>query len=205
MKRAIYGVILAAVLTSCGHSGSQKEAESDSIAVMDMVETVASEYRAYLTKDSIGSIWIGQELSEIPDSVPGLYNKKEPGATPDAVSVVFRQNGEEEFVAYDFGEGKIDVLNVIGSGVKIHTPHGEIGLGDSFAKVFELPGVKAEWSGYDESGMWYWTWEGIWFAPDQTNLPKELSQKLYHSGHAPTEKDFIDSIGIGFIGTGLPF
>ena len=191
---------------SCGNSHKESISDSDSIAVMEMVETVAaSNAPAHISKDSIGKIYIGMPMHEIQDSVPALYTRKENGASPDAVTVTFSNDNGEQFVAYDFGEGKIDVLNVIGTDVAVMSPQGDIRLGDSFRKVLELPGVESEWSGYDDSGTWYWTWNGLWFAPAQDKLPSKLSQLLYHSDKEPTADDFSDEVSIGFIGTGLPF
>lgn len=203
---AICGILGAA---SCGKTDkSTTGTDSDSIAVMEMVDAVTASYHAYLTKDSIGQIKVGMSVNDIPKSVDNLYDYKTQGASPDAVTITFYTNedeGREQFVAYDFGQGVIDVLNVIGNGVKVATDSGELGMGDSFKKVLALPGVKAEWSGYDDSGMWYWTWNGIWFAPSQDVLPEQLSKLLYHSSQEPTIDDFSDEVTIGFIGTGLPF
>ena len=113
------------------------------------------------------------DINAVPDSVPGLYVRKVNGASPDAVTIDFEDEDGERFIAYDFGEGKIDVINLIG--------------------------------GYDGGGMWYWRWEGLWFAPSQDNLPTVLSRRLYHSESAPTSADFTDDVTVGFIGTGLPF
>ena len=200
---AAFCVVLLA--TFCGHSNKNDAIDSDSIAIMDMVETVAAANTTYINKDSIGAVYIGQPITELADSIPSLYTSKENGASPDAVTVTFSNPDGEQFVAYDFGEGKIDVLNVIGTDIKVNAPGGEFGLGDSFSKVLQLPGVAVEWSGYDDSGMWYWTWEGLWFAPSQDKLSPELSRLLYNSGTEPAASDFSEENTVGFIGTGLPF
>lgn len=191
--------------SSCGNSNKNETTDSDSIAIMDMVETVVAANTTYIDKDSIGAVYIGKPITELADSVPNLYTSKENGASPDAVTVTFSNPDGEQFVAYDFGEGKIDVLNVIGTDIKVKSPEGEFGLGDSFSKVLQLPGVTAEWLGYDDSGMWYWTWEGLWFAPSQDKLSPELSRLLYNSETEPAASDFSEENTVGFIGTGLPF
>ncbi len=205
MKKGMIILASAMLLTGCKQNGQSVSTESDSVAIAEMVEEVVSTYRAELTKDSIGAIAIGAEMHTLPHSVEGLYDQREPGASADALTMMFRQNGEDEFLAYDFGEGKIDVINAVGRGVKVVVPEGEIGLGDRFSMVLSLPGVKPEWTGYDDGGMWYWVWEGIWFAPNQESLPEELSKLLYNSNQAPEAKDFPDTITVGFLGTGLPF
>lgn len=194
-------------LVSCGGKKSDyRDVDSDTVAVnpADLEEAEATP--AYLTKDSIGCIAIGMELAEIPDSVGGLYSSRNVGESRDAMSIEFFDNGAPRFVIYDFGEGKVDVINLTDNSIKVATVNGDLGIGDPMEKVLELPGVEAEWCGYDDGGMWYWVADGIWYAPDQSSLTPELSHRLYHSGQAPTVRDFEKGgITIGFIGTGLPF
>ena len=64
------------------------------------------------------------------------------------------------------------------------------GIGDKFSNVLQLPGVETEWSGYDNSGTWYWKWEGLWFAPSQETISENLSRRLYQPIQAPTPADF---------------
>ncbi|MDE6577121.1 MAG: hypothetical protein K2J82_02235 [Muribaculaceae bacterium] len=208
MIKLIYFALGVMILCSCG-SKKTSDTDSDSIIageeIVEVMETDSVSPVAYITRDSIGSIHIGMPMKEIPDSVPGLYNKKVNGASQDAVTVEFSNEKGESFVAFDFGENKIDVLNLIGNYVKVKAPRGDFSLGDKFSRVLELPGVKAEWAGYDDTGMWYWTWEGLWFAPSQENLSETLTRRLYHSDMPPTVADFNEEVTIGFIGTGLPF
>lgn len=207
MKKTFFAFFVMLTLTSCGGHKQEAATDTDSIEAGNPADEITAEMPAvYLTKDSIGDIKIGMSINEVPYSIEGLYTRKENGASPDAVTIDFIQDDHVRFVAYDFGEGKIDVINLIGNDVKVKTLKGDIGIGDQMAEVLDLPGVSAEWSGYDGNGMWYWTWEGLWFAPAQENLSQSLSQRLYHSGQAPTIKDFQeDKVTIGFIGTGLPF
>ncbi len=207
MKKLIYITLGTLALTGCGKGQKVNETGTDSIVMENPAdEKVAEIPVAYLTKDSIGGISIGMPMNEVPYTLEGLYTRKENGASPDAVTIEFFEDNSPRFVVYDFGEGKIDVINLIGSDVKVKTLKGDLGIGDRMAEVLDLPGVTAEWSGYDGGGMWYWTWEGLWFAPAQENLSAPLSQRLYHSGQAPTMKDFQEeNVTIGFIGTGLPF
>lgn len=205
-KEIMISALGAVLLAAC--SGSKKEANVDTDSIGEevvMFDSLPQKPMAYITKDSIGAIRIGMSVNEVADSIAGLYDKKLDGASEDAVTITFSDRDGEKFVAYDFGEGKIDVINVIGKDVKVVAPKGEFGLGDKFAKIFELPGVDAEWSAYDGNGSWYWVWEGLWFAPSQETLTETLSRRLYYSGSAPTVADFGEDVTIGFIGTGLPF
>lgn len=207
MRKFIIAALGALALTGCGGKSQSVASDTDSVATENPADEMVAEMPAvYLTKDSIGEIKIGMSINDVPYEVTGLYTRKENGASPDAVTIDFIQDDHARFVAYDFGEGKIDVINLIGPDVKVKTLKGDLGIGDKMADVLDLPGVTPEWSGYDGNGMWYWTWEGLWFAPAQENLSQILSQRLYHSGQAPTLKDFRDEdVAIGFIGTGLPF
>lgn len=207
MKKIAFSAVavMAIVLASCGGKKSEAYEESDSVAIMEMVDIVAGERIPTLTKDSLGEVYVGRRMAELADSVPGLYSHKENGASPDAVTVTFSNADGAQFVAYDFGEGNVDVINLVGRDVAVSTPGGDVRLGDSFEKILSLPGVVAEWSGYDDSGSWYWTWEGIWFAPSAESLTPELSRVLYQSAEEPAADKFSDEVKIGFIGTGLPF
>lgn len=207
MKRLIYMALGALLLTGCGRKREVGAADTDSAEVPNPIDTVVAMLpTVYLTADSIGPIHIDMPINDLPAAVEGIYTARVYGSSPDAVAIDFNYDDRARFVAYDFGEGKVDVINLIGNDVKVKTLKGDIGIGDKMADVLDLPGVRPEWSGYDGSGMWYWKWEGIWFAPAQENLSETLSQRLYHSGQAPTIKDFQDeNVAIGFIGTGLPF
>lgn len=193
------------LLTSCG-GGNKNTAEDSSPFVDDIPEEGdVRETFTYITKDSIGGIWIGQSVNEVSDSIPGLYTHVTHGASPDAVTITFCGPEGERFIAYDFGEGKIDVLNLINSMVKVRNGERSFGIGDSFSNILSLPGVETEWSEYENSGTWYWKWDSLWFAPSQESVTAGLSRKLYHSDTCPEAEDFDESVKIGFIGTGLPF
>lgn len=205
MKKLMFMALSAVILSGCGGNKAEK-ADSDSIAEAEIMEAVAAVRNAsYITNEGVGPVHIGLPMTEVADSVPGLYNHKENGASPDAVTITFSDADGEQFVAYDFGEGKVDVINVIGNALAVSAPNGDFGIGAPFSKVLELPGVQAEWTGYDDGGMWYWTWHGLWFAPSQENLPENLSKRLYLSEEEPVATDFNDNVTVGFIGTGLPF
>lgn len=206
-KRQFIFATCILILAACGNSHKEASADSDSVSITEevLIETTVSEDVSYITKDSIGHIFVGMPVNEIPTSVPKLYDHKENGASEDAITITFLEGDKEKFIAYDFGEGNIDVLNVIGSNVKVKTPKGDLGLGSQFATILELPTVETEWSGYDGTGSWYWIWDGIWFAPSQETLTETLSRRLYDYHNPPTADDFSDEIKIGFIGTGLPF
>lgn len=206
MKKTFLFAFMAVVLASCSGKKDKSAEEMDSTPeAMEEVEDIRETTNYLLTQEGVGSIWIGQSINDLPDSIPGLYGSKEMGASPDAVTIEFKGPQGGRFIAYDFGEGKIDVINLLDSSVKVGTPDGEFGIGDSFSNVLQLPGVEEEWSGYDNVGTWYWKWNGLWFAPAQESISETLGKRLYQSEKAPTPSDFDDSVKVGFIGTGLPF
>lgn len=206
MKKTILYTSIAIFLGACSGNGKIKTEESASVTnSADIVEAINETSNYLLTSDGVGAIWIGQSINDIPDSIPGLYDSKEMGASPDAVTILFKKEDGDRFIAYDFGEGKIDVINLISPSIKVHAPRGEFGIDDKFTNVLQLPGVEEEWSGYENTGTWYWKWEGLWFAPSQETISDHLSRRLYQSVQAPTKADFDDNVTIGFIGTGLPF
>ena len=148
MKKLICITLGAIALTSCGGHKDTAAADTDSLMTENPVDTVVAEMpTVYITQDSIGVIKIGMPIGEVPQAVEGLYTKKENGASLDAVTIDFVQDDHARFVAYDFGEGKIDVINLIGQDVKVQTLKGDLGIGDHMATVLDLPGVTAEWSG----------------------------------------------------------
>lgn len=208
MKKIVLLSIVLVTLASCGGKKSQGDAEDSSwteVTSEDSAIAADADPTVYITKDSIGLIHIGQSVNYIPSAVGGLYTSKENGASEDAVTILFKGPEGDRFIAYDFGEGVIDVLNLIDTVVKVKSPEGDFGIGDSFAYVLNLPGVEQEWSGYDNSGTWYWKWEGLWFAPSQESVTDSLSKRLYNPDVAPTADAFDKSVTVGFIGTGLPF
>lgn len=205
MKKLVMFAAALAGLVACGHKDSQKaDAASDSLIEAQDSTEIAHE-RYFLTKDSLGPVRIGAEWKDVPEMVEGLYTMRKEVKSPDCLEFMFVDGDRESFAAYDFGEGKVDVICLFDSVVGVQAPRGEFRLGSPFSKVLELPGVKAEWCSMDDEGQWYWTWEGLWIGVGQDGLAPALSARLYNSAQAPTGKDFTGSETIGFIGTGLPY
>lgn len=207
MKKYALWAVCALIMTACGGKKQPvSSSENDTASEEEIVEVVEPVHQtSYLTKDSIGPIAVGMNMYRLPDSIDGLYSHREQGASMDAVTMTFSDSNGEQFVAYDFGEGNIDLINVVGNDVHVKSPNGDLGIGTSFRQVLALPGVTTEWASHDTGGMWYWCWEGLWFAPSQDGLTAPLVGRLYHSEEAPEDGDFDENVRIGFIGTGLPF
>lgn len=204
MKRILIYVAAALAMAACGKKDNSGQQATDSVGVNDSTASVVTK-KYYLTADSLGPVKIGMEWKDTPPMVEGLYDNRKEVKSPEAVEFMFENEGRESFAAYDFGEGKVDVICLFDSVVGIQAPRGDIHLGSPFKQVLELPGVTAEWNSIDEDGMWYWVYEGLWIGINQDNLSPALSTRLYNSTQAPTASDFSGNETVGFIGTGLPY
>lgn len=161
--------------------------------------------RYVLTSEGIGPVTPGMKTRTWPQLAEGLYDSIEEGIGGEGDQYEFYLEGQPMVTVMDFGQGEADLVVVSDPSLKAKVGNAELGLGDSFAKLLAQPGVRAEWEQFDEEGMWYWTTGGLWFAPSQDNLPDDLAGKLYDSRKPPVSSDFPPEVGIGYIGTGLPF
>ena len=207
--RKSYLAVVGAVclgLASCGGSKTNAgEASSDSAQTMEMESPVAGPTVYNLTNDSIGPVHVGELISDLPAAVANLYDEMLTTETPDAMAYTFLLGYVPQFTIYDFMEGKVDVIALEGNARGVATPDGELRVGDEFKKVLALPGVKSEWESLDDSGLWYWEWNGLYFGVDETGLKEDFAMKLMDGRHAPMASDFTPVIKIGYIATGLPF
>lgn len=107
MKTGLFYAFGAFLLVSCSGSQGKGSADSDSIEeTASLVDSIPAEPRPVLTKDSIGGIFIGESVNDVPDAIEGLYTAKENGASPDAVTIVFKGAEGERFIAYDSAKGR---------------------------------------------------------------------------------------------------
>lgn len=223
---AALALLAAANLSSCG--GKKTAASADS-SLPDSSEQTALlpdsiDTGFYLTADSIGPVHVGMALSDIPERCPDLYDTQVPAETPDATAITFLRDMDPVFTIYDFMEGKVDVIVLESPAIGVKIPveqnqesgeeaaapadnggnPGLLCMGDSFEKVLALPGVRSEWAGMDETGMWYWTWNGIWIGVDESDVSDELAQALVTQRHPPRAA-MLKTARVGYLATGLPF
>lgn len=209
MKKFYYILAVTALVTlwSCGgsHETNQGGDKSDSALTEEMESPVAGPTEFYLTADSIGPVKVGDLISDLPAAVPNLYDMMLTTDTPDAMAYTFLLATVPQFTVYDFMEGKVDVILLEGDARGVQTPDGEIRVGDDFEKVLALKGVESEWENFDDGGIWYWKWNGLYFGVDEMGLSRKFSEALMNSNMPPRASMFSDKIKIGYIGTGLPF
>lgn len=213
-------ILLATIISLAGCKKNQSTQDSnDSDTVSTAIdETPAQEAVYYLSAEGIAPeggeyvVKVGTPLSGMPESVEGLYNSVAKESYPEYDTYTFSITETEgapmpTFQIYDFGEHNIDLIQLCGPMVKVRTPKGDVHIGQSFLDVLNIPDVKATWEGYDyeESGTWYWTWEGLFFQPSHSRLPDALMQKLFTDAEAPAAEDFTPEIPTESISTGLPF
>lgn len=202
-------LLFAAMLPSCGHSDSSTADTADSTALSEP-ESSSAPSEILLCADSIytpggAALAIGTRISDIPEQIPGIYDNIESTAGHDIREFHFKNGEDYLFTALDFGEGRIDLIMTNSADVKVAGAPSPITLTSPFTEVLSLPGSAPEWVDMDDTGMWYWTWEGLWFAPDQSHLPEALSRHLYNEESLPGPADFNSEVAIGYMATGIPF
>lgn len=206
MKNAFIPGVALLILASCGgNKSAQSSAGSDSALTAEEISPVAGETRFYLSADSIGPVRVGETISALPAAVPNLYDMMITTETPDAMAYTFLLGDVPQFTIYDFMEGKVDVIALEGNSRAAQTADGELRVGDPFEKVLGLKGVESEWAGMDESGVWYWKWNGLYFGVDETGIDQKLGDALCDSKLPPRGALFTPDVKIGYIATGLPF
>ena len=201
---------LAAVfasLAACSSKGSKatEEETQDSAQTARMEQEVPGLPVYTLTKDSIGPVFVGEKIDEIPPAVANLYDTVLPTETPDAMAYTYILGDVPQFTIYDFMEGRADVILLEGNARAVATPDGDLRIGDEFKKVLALPGVQSEFERLDDEGIWYWLWNGLYFGVDEADLPASLAEALCNGQRPPMASSFTPDIKIGYIGTGLPF
>ncbi len=209
---ALAASLALAMLSACGGGkDAGKGTDTDTVTQAEAVAEAAEAPSFMLTSDALGPVRVGESLDALPDSVPGLYDSvtNQPGY--DCETRIFSRTAPDGTIFYpftvlDFGEGKVDVILLNDDQCGVSTPDGGvITLSSPFADVLSLPGVESRWQQLDGSGLWFWTWEGLWFQPSLENPGDEVGAKLYDSRRAPRAEDFPSTVTIGYIATGLPF
>lgn len=209
MKRinaGIWGIVAMGIaLTSCGGKKAAKEADSDSALTVEQEIPQAGQEEYFLTRDSIGPVYVGAQVGNLPEAIPNLYNAVLPTETPDAMAYTYLLDDIPQFTVYDFMDGNVDVIALEGNSRGVQTPDGQLRVGDEFREVLKLPKVESEWGGIDEAGVWYWKWNGLYFGVDETEIPESLGNALCNGKRPPRASEFTPDVKIGYIATGLPF
>ena len=209
MPKVIFPSMAMAFLLLIASCSGKSGKETDTLTVEPdptpelPLETIAD---AQLTARGIGPVRIHSRIVDLRPKVENLYDSVARESGYESNTYHFYLDGEQRFSVYEFGSGMVDVIGVEDSSVIVRGAGNKtVRLGDPFSKVLELDGVTPQWESADDEGMWVWSWEGIWFVPDQSRLPDTLAHKLYNQNVAPRLSDFTPEVTIGYIGTGLPW
>lgn len=209
MKKLSYLLPLTVVLlTACG--GKNNRDAADSLAdtgVVTAADTIpAAPADIVITADGIGPVKIGMLTDQIPPEHDGIYDSIHSEEGYESNTYLFLDGETPLFTAYEFTKGTLDVISAESPRVVVVGPDDiRLHLGDEFSGVLALPGVEAQWENADGEGMWCWTWQGLWFQPDQSHLSEQLSRELYSDVAPPAKSSFTPDAKIGYIGTGLPW
>lgn len=213
-EATLFPILLLMILAgACGRSATSSS-DSDSAVTPAEGEEDVADARIFLNGDSIWiaggrGVAVGTPVVEIPETIPSLYDNLETDEANGATQLHFKMGDEYIFTVLDFGEGRADLIMANTAKVEVAPvdgwPQQPVSLSSPFLNVVALPGAAPEWVDYDESGMWYWRWNNLWFAPDQSHLTRELSMHLYNEDTPPSPSDFDESIAIGYLATGIPF
>lgn len=202
----VAAIVLMVILASCS---GKVEKTHDTLTVEpdptpEMPKHVENDVN--LSPLGIGPVRVGMRISEIKPKVENLYDTIVRQSGYDSNSYYFMLDGNHRFTVYEFESGVVNVISADNRSVVVDGSSGEqLRLGDSFKKVLSLKDVNSVWQSADGEGMWCWNWQGIWFVPDQENLPDVLAHKLYNQTASPRASDFPEDVEIGYIGTGLPW
>lgn len=208
LKRVAPAVAVLQLAVMSGCSGKEVKTRETLTVEPDVTPEMPKKTETDVTLTPLGikPVKVGMRIAEIQPKVENLYDTIVREEGYDSNSYYFMLGGNKRFTAYEFESGVVNVLSAEARSVVVNAPDGcELRLGDSFRKVLGLKGVNSVWQSADGEGMWCWNWQGIWFVPDQNDLPDVLAHKLYNQTSAPRVSDFPEDVEIGYIGTGLPW
>lgn len=207
MKHIYIAGLCLLMLASCGGNKKRvvEEGTTDSSRTVEMESAAAGEVELFLTCDSIGPVRVGENIAVLPETVENLYDVVLTTETPDAMAYTYLLADVPQFTIYDFMDGKVDVIALEGNARAVSTPDGPLRVGDEFSKVLALKGVESEWESLDDTGIWYWKWNGLFFGVDESGISEKLGEVLCNGQKPPRAADFTPDVKIGYIATGLPF
>lgn len=206
MKNLFFVGPLLLMLVACGgNKNSSESSKSDSAQTAEMESTIAGPTDYCLSADSIGPVHVGEKIADLPQAVANLYDTILTTETPDAMAYTCLLADIPQFTIYDFMEGSVDVIALEGNARCVVTPDGQLRVGDQFSNVLALKGVESEWESLDDTGIWYWKWNGLYFGVDESGISEKLGEALCDGKTPPRAADFTADVKIGYIATGLPF
>lgn len=199
--------MLGITLLLAGCSGNKQKASGDSdSAFIEEAELAADSVTIPdLTAKGLGPLTVGMSLDSIPEGVAGLYDIIDSDGTPDALVYTFMLGDQQMFEAFTFDGKTLDMISIDSPEIPVSVSGGTLHLGDPMVNLLKLRGVTTEYVTADDSGQWYWRYEGLWFYPDPAKCSEKLIEALGNNHNPPSASLVPDDLPIGFIATGLPF
>lgn len=204
-------IILTALLPllgACSGHKAYRGSDSDSALVAEArndIDSIDSEPMPVLTPEGLGQIRVGMPIDSLPEGVENLFDQVEMDETPDATVLAFSLQGDPMFSIYNFGDGTVDVISLNSTLLGFNTDNGVIHLGDPLVSLLNVRGVSTDFASMDDSGMWYWKYNGLWISPDPAQCRPALINALSDRNNPPASALVDSTVSIGYIATGLPF
>jgi len=199
-------LLLIPLLAACsGNKKASTDTDTDSAFIQQAEEAVDSIQIPSLTAQGLGDIRVGMSVDSIPQGIVNLYDNVSTEETPDATALVFSMGDEQMFTVFDMGGGKVDVIQLISPKIGVKTPDGALHIGDPMTDLIKLSGVTTEFQSMDDTGMWYWRYQGLFFTPTLSNQDQSLVDALSNRRTPPSASLITPSVTIESIATGLPF
>lgn len=203
--RKIFYAAFALLLAACSSNNKQTTGDTDSAFIQEAEAAADSVSLPVLTEQGLGDIRIGMSLDSLPQGVVNLYDRIVEDSTPDARVLNCIMGEETMFTIYNFGENKVDMISLTTPAIGVQGDNGLIHCGDTMESLLQQKGVTTEWVSMDDSGMWYWRYNGLWITPDPAGCPQPLIEAMGNRRTPPSASLIPADLKIAAIATGLPF
>ena len=137
---SILWLALTLSVASCGGAGSKSFSDADS-ATTTVADTITPSYT--LSDNGVDDIVLGMQVSDIPESIAGLYNRVEKYEGKDFIGYSFVLDSIETLNAEDTDfDGKINLVALRGeSPLKAETANATLYLGMPENELLKVKGI----------------------------------------------------------------
>lgn len=206
MKKIALLLIVLPLIASCtGQKKESKDTDTTPEFVKEAELAIDTITLPSLTPEGLGPVRVGMVLDSVPQGVVGLYDRIERDATPDAEVYNFMMGEETMFSVLDFGSSHVDVICLSSPRIAARGAGGELHLGDPMSTLVSKPGISTEYVSLDDSGLWYWRLDGLWYNVNEAECTPQTAQMLESRQTPPKSAQLPADIRIGYIGTGSPY